>query len=120
QGENLSLRLAGGRTILDGRHQLHDLTIDPVATLAGQGHYSITGPDQEFINKGTLMLGDGLGTTRIAGDYRQTQTGMLGVSFDAAGDYGRILVEGKAALKGGLRLYAQPDWYEPGWRMDTS
>lgn len=117
RGENLSLRLAGGFAVLNGRHELHDVSVDPAATLAGQGYYRINGPGQAFVNAGRVVPGNGMGTMRVAGNYRQTPTGVLEIAFDGAGRHGVLEVDGAAALSGGLRLRAQPDWYASGWML---
>ncbi|WP_397474886.1 autotransporter domain-containing protein [Pusillimonas sp.] len=118
-GDNLSLRLAGGLSVLDGRHTVHDVRVEPDAALAGIGYYRITGPDQAFVNDGLVLPGNRHAPLRIQGDYRQDAGATLAADFDRQGLHNALVVEGTATLDGTLALRALPDWYEPGWQLDA-
>lgn len=119
-GGNLSLRLAGGVSVLDGEHELHDVRIEPGATLAGVGEYRITGLAQAFVNDGRVLPGSRAAALRIHGDFRQNANAILAADFDRDGWRHGLMVDGTAILDGTLALRAIPDWYAPGWQLDTA
>jgi hypothetical protein len=60
----------------------------------------------DFINEGTLLLGDGITTNTLAMGFTQTNTGTLSVQLGGtdAGDYDRLFIHGPTVLGGTLQL----------------
>ncbi|EJN08792.1 autotransporter domain-containing protein [Herbaspirillum sp. YR522] len=108
--DSISLRLAGGESVLSGNHALHDVTIDQGATLAGNGRYRLHGAGL-FRNDGVVLPQTAQGRVVIDGHYRQGSDGTLRSTIDAGGDYGRLVVSGRATLDGTLVVDAQRGWY---------
>src|SRR5690606_13188679 len=119
-GDNLSLRLAGGISVLDGDHALHDVRIERGAALAGSGQYLITDASQAFVNDGLLLPGSRAAAMRIVGDYRQGADALMAADFDHSGLLQQLSVQGTATLDGTLALRALPDWYASGWQLDAA
>ena len=107
--------MTGGRTSLNGSHELHSLQVQPGATLMGNSSYSIH-PDGVFANNGTLRPGNSIGSMQIAGNFAQGSSGTM-VMEASTSAHDRVEVQGNAQLAGELQLQLQPDWYASGWKL---
>lgn len=128
KGENsINMTIAGGTLNYNGTAEVLNVTIDKDATLGGSGTYTLTKTTSNgssdsaqatrgyFINNGTFNLGDGIKNITITGNYKQTNTGTLGVDFNS--DAGRdtlTISEGEASIEGKITLTPQVDYYFNG------
>lgn len=115
--DSIALRLAGGHATLSGDHAVHGVTVDAGATLGGNGRYRLNGAGV-FRNDGTLVPDTPQGRIAIDGNYQQGSGGTLRSMIDAGGDYGRLMVSGRATLDGALVVDAQRGWYPDGFVID--
>ena len=131
---NLHVILDGGTTVLDGRNDLHGMTIRPSAALGGNGRYAIS-PEGVLRNEGRVdpgypvashavaaggVAGDAIGRIEIDGNFEQTATGVLAADFTPMGAHDTLAVTGTASLDGTLALDAMPGWYASDWTLDAS
>jgi subtilase-type serine protease len=114
QGENIALSAQGGRSSLNGQHELHSVHVQSGAILAGNSRYTLRA-GQYFVNEGTVAPGNSLGRIDIVGDYRQGSTGTLLLEIDAQGGHDVLGVSGTAELDGRLALSPMQDWYPTDW-----
>ncbi|MEG2140449.1 MAG: autotransporter domain-containing protein [Bilophila sp.] len=102
----LRLHLAGGLLAYDGTAAVRDVTVAAGAILGGNGTYTA----ETFLNQGTVMPGNSIGTLTVNGNYAQADSGTLVTEFDSSGQ-DTLRVNGNAALAGTLTLAPLPDGY---------
>lgn len=114
--DNLSLFIDGGRTSLNGEHEVAGVTIAESATLGGTSRYTLASGSQ-FSNSGTLSPGNSPGTIEIVGDYVQTPTGRLYMELGPSGVQDTLKVSGTATLDGTLDIAPLPGWYSSTFQL---
>ncbi|AJJ61307.1 autotransporter outer membrane beta-barrel domain-containing protein [Yersinia aldovae] len=115
---NLALSSRGGKTSLNGEHQIYSMYIAPGATLSGNGGYTLN-QEGRFVNDGILAPGNSLGQINVTGAYQQSDNGQLLLEVDGRGGHDTLVVDGHAQFNGQLTFVPQPDWYAANWRLDS-
>ncbi len=85
--DNLALVAEGGKTTLNGDHQVYSVDIQPGAQLAGNSRYALSDAGL-FTNNGLLTTGSPFGKLSIDGNYLQGPQGRLQLMFDGLGQGG--------------------------------
>lgn len=109
-GKNLSLQFLGGTSTLTGNHDLYNVNIASNATLAGSGTYTIIA-DQRFINQGRLSPSITDQAITINGNYTQSETGTLQLTFDNMKAISSLIVNGVADLDGAIAFAPTRGFY---------
>lgn len=117
--ENLALVAEGGKTTLNGNHQVYSVDIQPGAQLAGNSRYALSDAGL-FTNNGLLTAGGPFGQLSIDGNYAQGPQGRLQLMFDGQGQGDRVQISGKSSLSGTLTLMPVKGWYASGWQMNSA
>lgn len=117
--DNLALVAEGGKTTLNGNHQVYSVDIEPDAQLAGNSRYALSDAGL-FTNNGLLTTGSPFGKLSIDGDYRQGPQGRLQLVFDGQGHGDQVQISGKSSLGGTLALVPRKDWYASDWQMNSA
>lgn len=117
--ENLALVAEGGKTTLNGNHQVYSVDIQPGAQLAGNSRYALSDAGL-FTNNGLLTAGGPFGQLSIDGNYSQGPQGRLQLMFDSQGQGDRVQISGKSSLSGTLTLMPVKGWYASGWQMNSA
>ncbi|WBL74410.1 autotransporter outer membrane beta-barrel domain-containing protein [Serratia liquefaciens] len=117
--ENLALVAEGGKTTLNGNHQVYSVDIQPGAQLAGNSRYALSDAGL-FTNNGLLTAGGPFGQLSIDGNYSQGPQGHLQLMFDGQGQGDRVQISGKSSLSGTLTLMPVKGWYASGWQMNSA
>ncbi|CAI2414477.1 autotransporter domain-containing protein [Serratia liquefaciens] len=117
--ENLALVAEGGKTTLNGNHQVYSVDIQPGAQLAGNSRYALSDAGL-FTNNGLLTAGGPFGQLSIDGNYSQGPQGRLQLMFDSQGQGDRVQISGKSSLSGTLTLMPVKGWYTSGWQMNSA
>lgn len=118
---NLVLSTQGGKTHLNGQHELVSVNVAPNTVLAGNSTYTLNRQQAGiFRNQGTVSPGNSFGSITIKGDYQQTSTGNLEIEVDNQGKHDTLNIIGKADLDGMLTLKPLPAWYDENWSFDSS
>ncbi|WP_269935685.1 autotransporter outer membrane beta-barrel domain-containing protein [Serratia liquefaciens] len=117
--ENLALVAEGGKTTLNGNHQVYSVDIQPGAQLAGNSCYALSDAGL-FTNNGLLTAGGPFGQLSIDGNYSQGPQGHLQLMFDGQGQGDRVQISGKSSLSGTLTLMPVKGWYASGWQMNSA
>lgn len=110
---NLVVNTKGGKTSLNGAHELYGVVVDPGSTLGGNSTYALN-KDGAFINHGTLAPGNSIGKIVIHGDYEQSAEGSLLMEIDPKGQHDTLVVSGNVDLNGSLTLAPIEGWYASG------
>lgn len=80
-GDNVSLQLLGGASVLTGSHDLYEVIVENGATLIDSGEYQIN--NLRFFNtRGTLYSSQIGGVITVKGNYGQTERGLLQLAFN--------------------------------------
>jgi outer membrane autotransporter protein len=117
-GKNLSLQINGGNTTLTGDHLLYNATIAQAGTLSGSGSYQIYS-EEVFRNEGVLNPSVAGQAIVINGDYLQSQTGTLALSFNDQQDVSSLIVNGSAGLDGTISFAPERGWYQNGFSITS-
>jgi len=117
-GKNLSLQINGGNTTLTGDHLLYNATIAQAGTLSGSGSYQIYS-EELFRNEGILNPSVAGQAIVINGDYLQSQTGTLTLSFNDQQDISSLIVNGMAGLDGTISFAPERGWYQNGFSITS-
>lgn len=115
---NLALSAVGGKTSLNGNHQIYSMYIAPGATLSGNSDYMLN-QDGRFVNDGILAPGNSFGQINVTGFYQQGSNGQLLLEVDGNGGHDTLVVNGHAQLNGQLTFVPQPGWYAANWQLDS-
>ncbi len=117
-GKNLSLQFLGGTSVLTGHHDLYDVIVQKGTTLAGSGAYTIMN-DRFFNNYGTLyssLTGDAI---TINGNYVQTESGQLKLTFNNEKQISSLIVNGHADLNGAIAFKPLRGFYNNGFSITS-
>lgn len=117
--DNLALVAEGGKTTLNGDHQVYSVDIQPGAQLAGNSRYALSDAGL-FTNNGLLTTGSPFGKLSIDGNYLQGPQGRLQLMFDGLGQGDQLQVSGKSSLGGALELLPVKGWYASDWQMNST
>ncbi|CAI0985071.1 autotransporter domain-containing protein [Serratia quinivorans] len=117
--DNLALVAEGGKTTLNGEHQVYSVDVEPEATLAGNSRYELSNAGR-FTNNGLLTTGSPFGLVSIIGDYLQGPQGRLQLMFDSLGRGGQVAISGKSSLGGTLTLMPVKGWYASDWKLNSA
>jgi outer membrane autotransporter protein len=117
-GKNVSLQINGGNTTLTGDHLLYNATIAQAGTLSGSGSYQIYS-EQVFRNEGILNPSVAGQAIVINGDYLQSQTGTLALSFNDQQAISSLIVNETAGLDGTISFAAERGWYQNGFSITS-
>ncbi len=117
--DNLALVAEGGKTTLNGNHQVYSVDIQPGAQLAGNSRYALSDGGW-FTNNGLLTTGSPFGKLSIDGDYRQGPQGRLQLMFDSLGRGDQLHISGKSSLGGVLTLIPVKGWYASDWQLNSA
>ncbi|MCD1125397.1 autotransporter domain-containing protein [Jinshanibacter sp. LJY008] len=115
---NLALNLLGGKTSLNGTHQVYSVNVEPGAILGGNSKYTLNN-DGLFSNHGVVAPGNSMGRIDIQGNYQQGQNGQLLLEIASDGSSDIFTVSGTADLNGQLTFVPQAGWYPSGWTQNT-
>lgn len=117
-GKNLSLQINGGTTALIGDHLLYNATVAQAATLSGSGLYQINST-QIFRNDGIVNPSVAGQSIKIEGDYLQSNTGKLQLSFNEQKSISSLLVNGHFDLDGTISFAPERGWYANGFSVTS-
>lgn len=117
-GKNLSLQINGGNTTLTGDHLLYNATIAQAGTLSGSGSYQIYS-EELFRNEGILNPSVAGQAIEINGNYLQSQTGTLVLSFNNQQDISSLIVNGTAGFDGTISFAPERGWYQNGFSITS-
>lgn len=117
--DNLALVTEGGKTTLNGEHQVYSVDIEPGTQLAGNSRYELSDAGL-FTNNGLLTTGSPFGLVAIVGDYLQGAQGRLQLMFDSLGRGDQLQISGKSSLGGTLTLMPVKGWYASGWKLNSA
>ncbi|MEX3175434.1 autotransporter outer membrane beta-barrel domain-containing protein, partial [Serratia quinivorans] len=117
--DNLALVAEGGKTTLNGEHQVYSVDIEPGAQLAGNSHYELSNAGL-FTNNGLLTTGSPFGQVAIIGDYQQGPQGRLQLMFDSLGRGDQVSISGTSSLDGALTLMPVKGWYASDWQLNSA
>ncbi|MGU3576537.1 autotransporter outer membrane beta-barrel domain-containing protein [Brucellaceae bacterium C25G] len=117
-GNNLSLQLLGGTSVLSGEHDLYDVNIADGAILAGSGRYKIN-QDHYFNNSGKLFASLTDETIAIDGNYNQTANGSLQLAFDNEKKVSSLIVNGDATIDGEIAFTPVRGFYNNGFAVTS-
>ncbi|WP_252349178.1 autotransporter domain-containing protein [Ochrobactrum sp. BTU1] len=118
-GKNLSLQINGGNTTLTGDHLLYNATIAQAGSLSGSGSYQIYS-EQLFRNDGILNPSVTGQAVEIYGDYLQSKTGTLALSFNNQQAMSSLIVNGTAGLDGTISFAPERGWYANGFTITSN
>ncbi|CAI1091717.1 autotransporter outer membrane beta-barrel domain-containing protein [Serratia quinivorans] len=117
--DNLALVAEGGKTTLNGEHQVYSVDIEPGAQLAGNSRYALSDAGL-FTNNGLLTTGSPFGQVAIIGDYQQGPQGRLQLMFDSLGRGDQVSISGTSSLDGALTLMPVKGWYASDWQLNSA
>jgi uncharacterized protein YhjY with autotransporter beta-barrel domain len=117
--DNLALVAEGGKTTLNGEHQVYSVDIEPGAQLSGNSRYELSDTGL-FTNNGLLTVGAPYGHVLIDGDYLQGPQGRLQLMFDNLGRGDRVQISGTSSLGGALTLMPVKGWYASDWKLNSA
>lgn len=117
-GKNLSLQINGGNTTLTGDHLLYNATIAQAGTLSGSGSYQIYS-GEPFRNEGILNPSVTGQAIVINGNYLQSETGTLALSFNDQQDISSLVIDGTAGLDGTISFAPERGWYQKGFSITS-
>ncbi|CAI1835856.1 Extracellular serine protease precursor [Serratia proteamaculans] len=117
--DNFALVAEGGKTTLNGAHQVYSVDIEPGAQLAGNSRYELSDAGL-FTNNGLLTTGSPFGLVSIVGDYSQGPQGRLQLMFDSLGRGDQVIISGKSSLGGALALMPVKGWYPSDWKLNST
>ncbi|CAI1855315.1 Extracellular serine protease precursor [Serratia quinivorans] len=117
--DNLALVAEGGKTTLNGEHQVYSVDIEPGAQLAGNSRYELSDAGL-FTNNGLLTTGSPFGQVAIIGDYQQGPQGRLQLMFDSLGRGDQVSISGTSSLDGALTLMPVKGWYASDWQLNSA
>lgn len=121
--DNLVLDMAGGTTVLHGRHELYSASVAPGAVLAGASDITVA-DGQALVNAGTVAPASRVagtpGTMHVRGDYVQAPQGNLRIQVAPGSDNDRLTVDGTATLDGQVTLAPAAGWYASDWQLRTN
>lgn len=114
--DNLVVNTKGGRTSLNGAHELYGVVVDAGSTLGGNSTYTLNTAGS-FLNHGTFAPGNSIGTIVVNGNYAQGADGNLLMELDAHGAHDTLIVNGNVDLNGSLTLEPMAGWYASGTKL---
>ena len=117
-GDNLSLQIDGGITVLTGAHWLYNAAVAQGATLAGAGSYQIAA-SQQLHNSGVLnpsIVGKAI---TIDGDYTQSGKGTLKFAFNDQKAISSLVVHGNAELDGAVSFSPERGYYANNFSISS-
>ena len=117
-GKNISLQFSGGKSVLTGNHDLHEVIVNKGTILAGRGGYTIAN-GRYFTNHGTLYSSLIGGAITVNGDYTQSQNGRIQFAFNNEKQISSLIVTGRSDITGEIAFAPVQGFYQNGFTITS-
>lgn len=117
-GKNISLQFSGGKSVLTGNHDLHEVIVNKGTILAGSGEYTIAN-GRYFTNHGKLYSSLIGGAITVNGDYTQSQDGRMQFAFNNEKQISSLIVTGRSDITGEIAFAPVQGFFQNGFTITS-